>query len=310
MKLLTLIILSTLSLFSFGQRKQVCFSFDDLPLVSYQIIDTALQIGLADKLLSSLEKYQIPAIGFVNENKLYNDSGLINYQIEILQKWVDHGFDLGNHTFSHIDYNSVSLKEFSQDILKGETITREILNNKNKKIKYFRHPFLHVGNSKEKADSLNGFLMKQGYIVAPVTIDNEDYLFAKAYEKSKVNNDKNLMKQIGHDYIIYMEKKLKYFEKEAQNLFGRDINQILIIHPSFLNSDYLDSLAIMFQKNNYLFVSMDDALQDSVYKSEITKYGNWGITWIDRWALSQGKKGDFFKDEPLTPDYIVKLSKE
>ena len=309
MKLLTLIIFSTLSLVSSGQRKQVCFSFDDLPFVSYQITDTTLQKGLVNKLLLSLKEYQIPAIGFVNEMKLYNANGIINYQIEILKKWVDHDLDLGNHTFSHLDYNSVSLKEFSQDILKGETITREILNNKNKKIKYFRHPFLHVGNSKENADSLNGFLMKQGYIVAPVTIDNEDYLFAKAYEKAKVYNDMNLMKQIGHDYIIYMEKKLKYFEKQAQNLFGRNIRQILIIHPSFLNSDYLDSLAIMFQKNNYLFVSMDDALQDSVYKSEITKYGNWGITWIDRWALSQGKKGNFFKDEPLTPDYIVKLSK-
>lgn len=117
------------------------------------------------------------------------------------------------------------------------------------------------------------------------------------------------MSRIGHDYIIYMERKLRFVENQAKNLFGRNISQILLLHPSFLNSDYIDSLLIMFQRNNYVFISMDKTLKDKVYKTEITKFGNWGISWIDRWALSQGKKGDFFKDEPSTPDYIVKLSK-
>jgi hypothetical protein len=64
----------------------------------------------------------------------------------------------------------------------------------------------------------------------------------------------------------------------------------------------------MFRKNNYVFVNMDKALEDSAYKTEINFFGKWGISWIDKWALSQGKKGDFFKDEPATPDYIKKLS--
>jgi peptidoglycan/xylan/chitin deacetylase (PgdA/CDA1 family) len=310
MKVFALVILFPLSLLSFGQKKQVCFSFDDLPFVNYEITDTTLQKGLVDKLILSLKSYKIPAIGFLNEKKLYNSEGIISFQVDLLNKWIDNGLDLGNHTFSHLDYNSVSLKEFSQDVLKGETITREILNRKNMTIKYFRHPFLHVGNSKVKADSLNNFLLNHGYIVSPVTIDNEDYLFARAYEKSKVNNNKSLMLRIGHDYISYMEKKLKYFEKQTQNLFGRDINQILLLHASFLNSDYIDSLAIMFQKNNYAFISIDKALKDKVYKYDITRYGDWGISWIDRWALSQGKKGDFFKDEPITPDYIGKLANQ
>jgi hypothetical protein len=27
------------------------------------------------------------------------------------------------------------------------------------------------------------------------------------------------------------------------------------------------------------------------------------------WALSQGKKGGFFKDEPVTPKYIIEIAK-
>lgn len=292
----------------FGQSKQVCFTFDDLPVVNYSITDTVYQKDLIDKLVVSLVRNKIPAIGFVNEIKLYDNDVINRFQLELLNSWVDNGLDLGNHTYSHPDYNSVSFEDFTRDLIKGETITRNILNSKGRSVRYFRHPFLHTGNTKARADSLNDFLFKKGYLVAPVTIDNEDYLFASAYYKAGRKNDKELMSQIGHDYITYMEKKLKYFEREADSLFGRNINQILLLHVSSLNSDYIDSLAVMFKKNNYVFVNMDKALEDKVYQTEITRFGNWGISWIDRWALSMGKKGSFFKDEPLTPEYIRKLS--
>ena len=308
-KILAFLLLVLTGFSSFGQKKHVCFSFDDLPVVSYGITDTSFQKGLTDKLILSLKNNNIPAIGFVNEKKLYNDQALIQFQVELLNKWVNNGLDIGNHTYSHPDYNTISFMDYLKDILKGETITKKILHEKNKSIKYFRHPFLHVGNTKAKADSLSDFLLHHGYIVAPVTIDNEDYLFASAYKRAKVKDDKNLMIQIGHDYVSYMERKLKYYERQANILFGRDISQILLLHASSLNSDYVDSLAIAFKRNNYDFVSMDKALEDSVYKTAITVYGNWGISWIDKWALSLGKTGSFFKDEPSTPDYITKLAK-
>jgi peptidoglycan/xylan/chitin deacetylase (PgdA/CDA1 family) len=308
MRLLAFFILFFVGLQLSGQKKQVCFSFDDLPVVSYGITDTCFQKELMNKLINSLKSNKIPAIGFVNEKKLYAKDAIDPTQIGILKSWVNNGLDLGNHTYSHPDYNTLSFKEYSQDILKGETISKEILSSGNKSLKYFRHPYLHVGNTKEKADSLDNFLLQKGYKVAPVTIDNEDYLFALAYKRAKVSNDTLLMERIGRDYISYMERKLKYYEKQSLALFGREINQILLLHASSINSDYVDSLAEMFRKNNYQFVSMDKALEDKAYNTVITVYGNWGISWIDKWALSLGKKGDFFKDDPETPEYIKKLS--
>jgi peptidoglycan/xylan/chitin deacetylase (PgdA/CDA1 family) len=291
-----------------GQKKQVCFSFDDLPFVSYGMDDTCNQKKMFDKLILSLKTNKIPAIGFANGKKLYKNDSLIYFQYSLLNDWVSSRLDLGNHSFSHFDYNNVPFQEYSKDILNGEHILKKILMSKGKSLQYFRHPFLHVGNSKTKADSLEQFLRANGYKVAPVTIDNDDYLFALAYKRTKEKNDTDLALKIGHDYVIYMEQKARYFEKQARNLFGRDINQILLLHASLLNSDYVDSLADMFRKNNYEFISMDKALEDKTYKTNVTSFGNWGISWIDRWALSQGKKGDFFKDEPTTPDYIKKLS--
>jgi hypothetical protein len=101
-----------------------------------------------------------------------------------------------------------------------------------------------------------------------------------------------------------MEEKLLFFENQSEKLLGRNIKHILLLHASALNADYLDELAERFINHGYSFISIKDALTDEAYQTEITKYNDWGISWLDRWALSQGKRGDFFKGEPVTPDYV------
>jgi hypothetical protein len=85
---------------------------------------------------------------------------------------------------------------------------------------------------------------------------------------------------------------------------GRNIKHILLLHSNAINADHLDELAERYKKLGYSFISMASALTDPAYQKKITEYNNWGISWIDRWALSAGKKGDFFKDDPATPEYV------
>jgi len=300
LSLILILITST----SFSQNKQICFTIDDMPLVTYGISDTVYQKLIMDKLIDGLTANKIPAMGFVNEIKLYKNGTLNPFQVQLLKNWLNAELELGNHTFSHPDYNSLSATDFFKEIIKGEQVTKELMRKAGKEFKYFRHPFLHTGNSKVRADSLNHFLANHGYTVAPVTIDDEDYMFAAAYKKAQDRKDTKLMKQIGIDYIDYMERKVLYFERQSVALFGRQISQVLLIHASALNSDYIDALAKMFIRHGYNFISLSSALEDEAYNTPITAYGSWGISWIDRWALSQGKKGEFFKGDPEIPSYI------
>jgi peptidoglycan/xylan/chitin deacetylase (PgdA/CDA1 family) len=291
-----------------AQQKQVCFTYDDLPVVSYGLNDSVSQGNLMGNLIRALTKNNVPAIGFVNEYKLFDNGHIIPFQVNLLKAWSANGLALGNHSYSHPDYNSTSFSTYTNDILKGENETRKILSAKGEKLEYFRHPYLRTGDTRSRADSLASFLQLHNYTVAPVTIDNDDYLFAVAYKRAKVKNDSALMKQIGNDYISYMERKLKYYEKQSIELFGRNINHILLLHSSLLNSDYTEALIVMFRKNNYAFISLKESLEDPVYKTPVTFFGKRGLSWIDRWALSLGKKGEFFSEDPQTPDYIIKLS--
>ncbi len=305
---LRLILLAVLLTASFvNAQSRICITVDDLPFVAYGTDDSAWQTANTEKLLAAFTKHHVPATGFVNEGKLYDDNKLVTWRRHLLEKWLDSGFKLGNHTFSHCNINKISFSEYTDDIVKGEKVLTSLLAARNMSLEYFRHPFLFVGATLDRADSLSKYLAERHYTVAPVTIDNDDYMFAICYHKALQNRDTVQADSIGRDYVIYLEKKVSYYAQESTKLFGRNINQILLMHASKLNADYADTLMQIFIKDRYSFINLKEALADSAYSTPVTVPVKWGISWLDRWALSAGKKKEFFKDEPDVPEYIKKM---
>lgn len=292
----------------FAQQKMVAITIDDLPFVRIDNITNRVLIGRTLMLLDTLRKWDAPATGFVNLEKAYIDDQLDSTRFNMLRLWLIKGFDLGNHTFSHPDYNYVTFKEFTDDVEKNEPLLTKILKEREKSLVYFRHPFLHRGNSKAKADSLAEYLKQRNYIEAPVTIDNAEWIFAAAYDSVLKTKDEALRMKVGSAYIKYMESKVRYYEGQSDKLFGRNISQILLIHANSLNSDFMNELLRMFVNNGYTFVSLATALEDEAYKSEDNFYRKGGISWLDRWAITRGKSKDFFKGEPVCPADIMKLA--
>ncbi len=287
-----------------GQRT-VAVTIDDLPVISLRS-DLTTQTAITRKLLRAIKSHQVPAIGFVNENKLLTNGQRDERRVGLLRMWLDRNLELGNHTFSHPDLHRTPLDAFKQDVIRGEEVTGKLLRAKGRALRYFRHPFLHAGNDIETKSKFEEFLAKRGYRIAPVTIDNSEWIFARAYENALARGDKRMAKRVGDAYIPYMEKKFAYFEQQSMALFGYEMKQVLLLHANALNADYFDKLARMIKKRGYEFISLDEALTDKAYSSPDTYAGPGGITWIHRWAITAGKDDDFFRGEPLTPAFVLK----
>lgn len=286
--------------------RTVAITIDDLPVVSTRR-DLNNRIAITQKLLAHIRKAKIPAIGFVNENKLYDGDRRDERQIDLLRMWLNAGLELGNHTYSHRSLNAIPLNDYQADLLKGEAITRELLGKRKRTIKYFRHPFLQTGRSLEIKEQFDRFLKLHGYTIAPITFDNADYIFSRAYDNAFDTNDTALMKKVGEAYVPYMESKLEYWERQSTKLFGREISQTLLIHANFINSDYLDDLAAMFRRRGYRFVTLDEALKDEAYRLPDTYVGPAGISWLHRWARDKGREY-VVTNEPKVPEFVLKAS--
>lgn len=281
-------------------------TIDDLPVVSTRGTLKNRQ-EITKKLLGHITKAKVPAIGFVNENKLYAGGKADEKQVDLLRMWLTAGLELGNHTYSHRSLNQIDLAEYESDLLKGETITKQLLAEKGRKMRYFRHPFLQTGRTMEIKAEFGRFLNDRGYTIAPISFDNADYIFSRAYDLAFDRGDKALMKKVGDAYVPYMEKKLDYWERQSMRLFGREIAQTLLIHANFINSDHFDDLAAMFKRRGYKFVDLETALKDEAYRLPDTYVGPAGISWLHRWARDKGREF-IVPDEPSVPEFVLKLS--
>lgn len=284
--------------------RAVSFTFDDLPATRFASVADAEE--MTTRLLAHIRALKIPAVGFVNESKLFARPGTSASMIRLLDAWLDVGAELGNHTYSHLRLFDVPLQEVQTDVLRGERETRRLMAARGQRLRYFRHPTLNTGPDAETKQAFERFLADHGYAVAPVTIDNDEYLYALAYDRARERADSALMARLGHDYIRYMRETFQFYEALSDSVLGREPAQILLLHANALNADYLDGLAAMIAERGYRFVSLEQALQDPAYQLPDHYVGPRGLSWLMRWAITRRRQPG---EQPGVPDWVRAASR-
>ena len=285
--------------------RRVAITIDDLPIVSRNFTTADDHERITSRLVGALVRHRVPAIGFVNEAKLYRNGILDDREVGVLRQWTKAGLELGNHTYSHPDLHTVDVDRYLGEITRGDEVTRGLMAEVGLKPRYFRHPFLHTGRSLGVRTRVDSVLASRGYRVAPVTIDNYDYMFAAAYDDAVAHKDSTEAGRVARSYIAYMDTVFGYYEAQSRAIVGREIPQVLLIHASLLNADHLYSLVAMMQRRGYSFVGLDEVLGDAAYRSADTYVGPAGITWLHRWALTRGMRGAVFAGEPEVPPAVA-----
>jgi peptidoglycan/xylan/chitin deacetylase (PgdA/CDA1 family) len=281
--------------------RQVAITIDDLPAGTADRLPAPEITAMTAKLLGTLRDQKIPAVGFVNEKKLYKP-GEVDERIKALQMWLDYGFELGNHTFSHSSLNQVGLKAWEDDVIQGESVTKLLLAQHKMKLRYFRHPFLDTGRDLLTRREAEAFLVERGYRIAPVTLDAWDWMFAGLYEDAKKRGDMDLQQKIVREYLAYHDAVFAYFEQLSAKIVGYEPKQILLLHASNLEADHIGELLDLLRKRGYRFITLGDALSDAAYSLPDTFVGEEGSGWVDHWAITQGK---IPQGAPVMPQWVI-----
>jgi len=286
--------------------RQVAVTIDDLPAGMADRMPAADITAMTAKLLGTLRDQKIPVVGFVNEKKLYK-TGEADERIKALQMWLDYGFELGNHTFSHASLNQVGPKAWEDDVIQGESVTRMLLAQHKMKLRYFRHPYLDTGRDLLTRRQAEAFLVERGYRIAPITLDGWDWMFAGLYEDAKKRNDATLQQQIVKEYLAHHDAAIAYAEQLSLKIIGYEPKQILLLHASNLEADHIGELLDLLRKRGYHFITLEDALSDQAYSLPDTYVGEEGSGWIEHWAITQGK---IPQGAPTMPQWVIDRTKE
>ena len=283
--------------------RTIAITFDDLPLAP-NADDLATVRRVNETLVGILARRKVPAIGFVNEGKL-QVTGERDARIAVLQRWLDAGLSLGNHTFSHLSLRDTPLAEYEDDVIHGEVITRQLLARRGgSPTLYFRHPFTATGPTAEVKDAFESFLHARGYTVAPFTVDSSDYIFNRLLIEALAHQDTANAARVRAAYLDHTDAVITFCEGLSRETFGREIPQILLIHDSELNSGVLGELLDRLAARGYTFISLDEALRDAAYRTPDRYVGRFGPSWLHRWRVGLGLPSRL-RDEPDPPQWAL-----
>ena len=282
--------------------RSVAITIDDGPAVN-ELKDLGNFQRIARGLLSSLEAEKVPATIFINERQI-NVPDQRDGRAAVLAQWLDAGYDLGNHTYSHPSLNKVSLREFEDDLVRGDVIMRPLIEARGRQMVWFRYPYLDSGTTPEVHRAIVDFLEERHYRVAHVTVDYSDYSFAGVYGRLLRAGDAGTAERVKQAYLDQVDVGFEYAEKASQEILGYELPQILLIHCNELNSVTLRESIARMRKRGYAFVTLEEATKDPAYARPDNFTGPGG-SWLSRTAHAMNKK--ITAPEPRMPQWIRDL---
>jgi peptidoglycan/xylan/chitin deacetylase (PgdA/CDA1 family) len=244
------------------ERAQVAITVDDLPSHG-DLPSTMKRSDVAKSMIATFKAKGVPAVyGFVNAKNIAGDED----KTDVLKIWVDAGFPLGNHTFSHIDINAATPEAFEAEIAANEPTLQALMGSKD--WHWFRYPFLHEGDTLEKRHAVRTYLQEHGYKVAQVTLDFGDYAWNVPYARCAEKHDTQAMEWLKSSYLATAADSFALDRKLSAMLFGRDIKYVLLMHIGGFDSVMLPELLDLMKKEGFDFVTLPDAEKDPAYESD------------------------------------------
>jgi peptidoglycan-N-acetylglucosamine deacetylase len=238
---------------------EMAVTIDDLPTHG-PLPPGTTRLEIVTRMIHALKRnVSVPVYGFANGGQIADSPELEG----IIRAWLQAGFLLGNHTFSHLDLSRVSAVEYIADIERNEALLSRW--SPTGVPRYFRHPYLHEGNTATKRIAVRQWLAGQRYTVAPVTVSFDDWVWNEAYARCVAVDDRPAIAHLKRVYMAEALSRLSAFQELSVRLFGRPIRHILLMHMGAFDAAMLDELLTAYHAVETKFISLDDALRDSVF---------------------------------------------
>jgi peptidoglycan/xylan/chitin deacetylase (PgdA/CDA1 family) len=242
-----------------AQQPQVAFTFDDLPAHG-PLPPGEGRPGPIRSIIKTLhDEHMPPSYGFVNGFRVRD----FPYQRELLTEWVASGNPLGNHTFEHPSIEEAPVQNFIDDIAKNEKLLQQV--DPNGDWHWFRYPYLDEGETLAKRQAARDWLFAHHYKIAEVTIDFEDSLWNEPYARCAVKHDRKAEAWLEKSYLGTADEFIGVFRGLSQQLYGRDIRYVLLLHVGAFDAKMLPQLIALFRARGFQFITLPEAEEDPAY---------------------------------------------
>jgi peptidoglycan/xylan/chitin deacetylase (PgdA/CDA1 family) len=246
---------------------KIALTFDDLP-VAGTLPDGYDRETVANSIIATLRAHHVSGVyGFVNGAHVENFPNLIS----VLKSWRGAGFLLGNHGYSHLDFDNTTLPDYIENLNINEPLLKDLMGRED--WHYWRFPYLRAGKPQSVHDQFADYLQSKHYVTAPVSISFDDWYYNDYFIACGKSGNQAGTQALQASYLQRAAVWLSNSRQLSDQIYHRQIPLILLLHPNYFESKALPQLLDQLEKQGAEFVSLPDAVADKAYRSRSADSG-------------------------------------
>lgn len=275
-----------------ARAQEVALTFDDLPRHG-ALPPGVSRVDVARSLVEALTEGDVPTTyGFMNAQRMEEDAT----GADVLRVWLDSGFPLASHAYSHMDLHANSVEAFREDIDRNEAALLSLMGERN--WHWFRYPYLREGNTLEKRREVRAYLKEKGYRTAQVTLDFEDYLWNAPYARCMAKRDAAAVEELKASYLRVAAEYIRLGQQLSQLIYDRDVKHTMLLHIGAFGALMTPALLELLEDLNFSLITLEAAHSDVAYESDPDVATERGETLLEQMMIANQLAYPEFKKKP------------
>jgi len=251
---------------------RIAITIDDLPYVMPSRTSPEDGLRYTNQITAVLSEHGIVATGFAVGQQINPQS------LPALQAFADAGHTIGNHSWSHPDYGTLTRDAFFEETRRTDEVLQQWIDEQ----RFYRFPFLREGETEASKAAATEVLSELGYQNVPVTIDNDEWQFNADYVAALEDGNDEAAAIIAQNYLAHMRERTAFFQSLAIEELGGDVDHILLIHLNRINADYFGTLLDWYDEQGWSFIPVEEAMMHPLYSRPDIYAGPRGLSQIER----------------------------
>ncbi|MEE9385061.1 MAG: polysaccharide deacetylase family protein [Nannocystaceae bacterium] len=202
---------------------RIALTADDAPSIQGTASGPVADAGRMDRIRDILQRRGIPhCVAFViGETALHNEGPL--------RRWLEAGYELGNHTYRHLAASGSTTTEFMADVESCDRVLQD-LGVPNNSRRWFRFPYLDRGPDRAGRRAIVDGLESLGYVVAHASADLHDHCYEGPLERARCSDDTARARAIDARYQAAALASLVQARQLTLGAFGGSITHSTYFH--------------------------------------------------------------------------------
>jgi peptidoglycan/xylan/chitin deacetylase (PgdA/CDA1 family) len=185
---------------------------------------------------------------------------------DVLSRWLESGYELGNHSFLHVKASALSAREFADSLGRCDELLRSVGAFDDGRTPWFRFPFLDRGGSRAQRAELSHIVKEMGYRVAHASLEFFDHCFDEPLTRSRAAGDEVLQRAVGDRYLTVADEALHYEVSRARKRYGNDVPHVCYCHFGSASELHIADILANLRDRGVAWCSLDEAQQHAMYR--------------------------------------------